>query len=246
MRIALLEDEPAALARLEAALRRAEPAADVVARLHRVETAVAWLRAHAAPDLLFSDVQLADGLAFQVFDQVEVACPVVFVTAYDADLLEAFRHNGVEYLLKPVSDEGLARSLEKYRALRPHFSQNLGAFLREQRGHRRRVLVRRGGQVEAVPVERIAYFRADRKRVVLVERDGRESPIERSLSELQQELDPDRFFRASRSHLVELSAVVRLQSYPKGRLLVELRPAPPGEVVVSAEAAPAFRAWLDR
>jgi DNA-binding LytR/AlgR family response regulator len=249
MRVLLIEDEPPALQRLEAALRRWSEQVEVVGRCDRVETAIAWLRAQPAPDLIFSDIQLADGLCFEIFGSAPVDCPVIFVTAYDAYLLDAFRHNGIEYLLKPVGDAELARALDKYRQLREHFAGRLGAlssFLKAGAARRERVLVRRGAELTPVPISRIAYFRADRKLALLVERDGRESLLDRSLNDLEAELDPARFFRANRQYLVQLDAVKSFRPWFKGRVRLELVPEAQGDVVVSAEATPRFREWFDR
>jgi DNA-binding LytR/AlgR family response regulator len=249
LRVLLVEDERPALERLEAALRRWSPAVEIVDRCDRVETAVAFLRAQPSPDLILTDIQLADGLSFEIFERVPVDCPAIFVTAYDAYLLDAFRHNGIDYILKPVSDADVAGALDRYRQLREHFAGRLGAlttFLRTSPGHRERVLVRRGADVVPVPVERIAYVRADRKLAVLVEKDGRESLLERSLNELQAELDPSRFFRANRQYLVHLDAVRSFRAWFKGRLCLDLVPPASEDVVVSAENAAAFRSWFDR
>ena len=257
IRVAVIEDERPAREHLERAVRRAERDAEIVAQLDSVAAAVGWLRANGDPDLILADIQLGDGLALDVFDQVEVGCPVVFCTAYDEYLTEAMRHNGIDYLLKPIRDRDVADALDKYRRLGEHFGARLRALAGALRAsgspastgaapERQRFLVRAGGEFVAVPLSRVAYFEVEDKLVALVSVDGARHDSERSLGELEAELSPGDFFRLNRQYLVHARAVGRFRPYFKGRLVVDLVPPARAEVVVSQENAARFRAWIDR
>lgn len=253
IRVALLEDERPAREHLERAVKRAEAALDesieVVARLDSVAAAVDWLRARGDPDLLLADIQLSDGLALDVFERVEVGCPVVFCTAYDEYLTRAMRWNGIDYLLKPIRDQDVTDAIRKYRRLGEHFGERLRALagaVREAAPERRRFLVRAGGEFAALPLSEVAYFEVEDRLVALVDSAGGRHELERTLSELEVELGASDFFRLNRQFLVHARSVARFRPYFKGRLLVELAPPARTEVVVSQENAARFRAWIDR
>jgi DNA-binding LytR/AlgR family response regulator len=250
IRVAIIEDERPAREHLERAVARADAQAEVVAQLDSVAAAVAWLRSNPAPDLVLADIQLSDGLALDVFEQTELGCPVVFCTAYDEYLTEAMRHNGIDYLLKPIRDRDVADALAKYRRLSEHFGARLRAFAGQVRAgaapERRRLLVRSGEEFIAVPLSRVAYFEVEDKLVALITVDQSRFAIDRPLAELEAELTQGDFFRVNRQYLVHARAVERFRPYFKGRLLVYLSPAARTEVVVSQENAARFRAWMDR
>jgi DNA-binding LytR/AlgR family response regulator len=253
IRIAIIEDERPAREHLERAVVRADPDAHVVAQLESVAAALAWLRAHPAPDLVLADIQLSDGLALDIFEQTdlhELGCPVVFCTAYDEYLTEAMRHNGIDYLLKPIRDSDVADALAKYRRLSEHFGARLRALAGQLRAaaapERRRLLVRAGEEFVAVPLSRVGYFEVEDKLVALVTVDGARYAVDRPLGELEAELSPSDFFRVNRQFLVHARAVQRFRPYFKGRLVVDLVPPPRAEVLVSQENAARFRAWMDR
>jgi DNA-binding LytR/AlgR family response regulator len=253
IRVAIIEDERPAREHLERAVARADPEAEVVAQLDSVATAVAWLRSNPAPDLLLVDIQLSDGLALDIFAETgagDLGCPVVFCTAYDEYLTEAMRHNGIDYLLKPIRDRDVADALAKYRRLGEHFGARLRAFAGQVRGaeapERRRLLVRAGEEFVAVSLSRVAYFEVEDKLVALVTVDQARFAVDRALSELEGELSASDFFRLNRQYLVHARAVQRFRPYFKGRLVVDLAPPARGEVVVSQENAARFRAWMDR
>ena len=247
MRIAIVEDERPALEKLRAALREVAPDAAVVAELSSVADAVQWLSRNPAPDLMFMDIQLGDGTCFEILRQHPVRCPVVFATAFDEFLLEAFQANGIDYLLKPVRPERLAAAVEKYHGLREHFAGDhkpLLDALERRPGPRQRVLVRKGLDYISVDARNIAYIFTSDKLVFLVTDTGVRYMLDRPLTEMESELDRARFFRANRAWLVRIDAVTRFRPGGKGKLLLELRPPAQFEVVVSQERAAAFRAWL--
>jgi two-component system, LytTR family, response regulator len=249
IRVAIIEDERPAREHLERAVSRADGEVDVVAQLDSVAAAVDWLRGHPSPDLILADIQLSDGLALDVFEQVEVGCPVVFCTAYDEYLTEAMRHNGIDYLLKPIRDRDVADAIAKYRRLGEHFGARLRAFTEKVRtaaAERRRLLVRAGQEFVAVPLEQVAYFEVEDKLVALVTVDGSRYDIDRALAELEVELAPSDFFRVNRQYLVHARAIHRFRPYFKGRLVIDLLPPARAEVLVSQENAARFRAWMDR
>lgn len=249
MRLVLLEDEPPAMAHLRAAVLAAEPAARIEAEIATLADARAWFSEHEPPDLVISDIVLADGNALALFRDGGVRCPVVFATAYDGHLLEAFRCAAIDYLLKPIDPADVAR------ALRKHFDmRELLAPRGEQRpvaqadappaAPRRRILARLGSTLHAVEIDDVAYFLADDKLTVVVTTAGRELLVDPSLTTLAREVDPSAFFRANRGALIHARAVRGVRSLGKGRLEVTLEPA--RTVVVSQENGAAFKAWLDR
>lgn len=238
LRIAIVEDEPPAREKLAAAIRRAAADAEIVAELGSVGETAAWLAAYGSPDLLFLDIQLSDGLSFELFERTEVTCPVIFATAYDEHLLKAFESNGIDYLLKPIRPERVASAIEKYRKLRGHFTAQQRAALRE------RFLVRKGIDFVSVKAADIAYVYTSDKLVFLVTKAGARHVLDRPLAELEAELDPAAFLRVNRAFLVHIDAVVRCRPYGKGKLLLELRPPAEEEVVVSQERSVLVRGWL--
>lgn len=251
------EDEPPARERLVAALARVAPRLRVVGHADSVKGTQEWLAAHAAPDLLLLDIQLADGLSLELFADGRLALPTIFTTAYDRFALDAFRALAVDYLLKPVSDEALARALAKLAALRRSFGADVAAFLRRMSeaapagtvaagrpAWRDRLLGRRGAGFHALPVAHIAYVVSIGKVSHAVDAQGERYVLDQPLAELEAELDPSLFFRASRQLLVSASAVARFTVGARGRLKVDLRPPLPGDAWVSQERAAAFRAWM--
>lgn len=247
MRVVILEDEPLARRRLAECIEACDPATEIAASLAGVAEALPWFRGHTHPDLLFADIQLGDGTSFDVLRQVRIECPVVFTTAYDDYVLEAFQTNGIDYLLKPIKQEAVAAALEKYARLRGHFLADHAALaqaLRRPAGARERFLVRKGNEFLSVRTADVAYLFSEHKLVFLVTRDGKRYVLDKALTEWESELEPGRFFRLNRNYLVCIDAVARCTPHPKGRLLVELRPATTAEVIVSQERAAAFKRWL--
>ncbi len=254
LRVVLLEDEGPALAQLEATLRAARPDVEILATFDTVAGARAWFGANPPPDLVVSDIQLADGLALPLFADEGLRCPVVFATAYDAYLLDAFRCASVDYLLKPISHEDVARALEKHERMREAFAEAGGpepggtyaALAEVAREPRRRLLVRRGPELRALPVEAAAYFLAEDKLTLVVTHSGTEHVVDKTLSELIRELDPRQFFRVHRGCIVSATAIQAIRSAGKGRIALTLAPRSRDDVVVPQENGAAFRAWFDR
>jgi DNA-binding LytR/AlgR family response regulator len=177
--------------------------------------------------------------------RTRLTCPVIFATAFDEYLIDAFQSNGIDYLLKPIRDERVAAAIAKYRGLKEHFHTDaLLQTLAKPHAWRERFLVRKGDDLTAVRATEVAYFHTSDKLVFLTTKTAARFHLDRPLAELETELDPQRFFRANRAFLVNIDAVARCRSYGKGKLLLELKPAAAEEVVVSQERAAAFRKWL--
>ena len=262
LRILILEDEYPAAERLQRLLAQAAPAAEVLAVLDTVAGAVAWLASHPAPSLILSDIQLADGLSLDVFAQSVVRSPVIFTTAYDQYALQAFRANGIDYLLKPLKLTDLQAALGKLHlfvpeqasqpnaaAALPPSSVNLERLLdalpQPRRPYKTRFLVRQGDSLLPLPTTEVAWCWSRHETVTLATHDGRRFVVEYTLEQLEGLLDPSQFFRLNRQFLAQLPAVRRLVPHFGGKLLVELAPAPSDEVLVSKEKASAVKHWLE-
>lgn len=245
MRALIVEDEPVAARSLQRLLAIEAPDLDSSAVAGSVAAAVDWLQREPRPDVLFLDIQLGDGLSFDIFDACPVDVPVVFVTAHDAFALRAFEVHGIDYLLKPVDPARLRAALARLRRLAPPppLPVVAGDYRAASRQYRQRFLVQAGGRMQALDAGDVAYFSKELV-VRLVARDGRGYALAQSLDDLQRGLDPDRFFRLNRQLLVARSALGDVRRLGKGRLEVDLHPPLPEPAVVSQERAAAFRAWF--
>ncbi len=249
MKVLIVEDEKPAAEKLQHALRVSKKEIEVLSVLTSVKETVVWLNAHPAPQLIFMDVQVADGLSFKIFEQKTISCPVIFVTAYDEYWQNSFEYNGIDYLLKPVRQEKLDAALNKYKKLQEYFATDYKKLLYQRdpdnRGeYKKRLLVKKGLEYYSLKTEEIAYFFAAHKVVFLVDRKGQKFILDKSLSEIEKEIDPRLFYRVNRKYLVNMNAISRIRSYSKSKLLLEVMPGPEEEILISPESAGAFKSWL--
>jgi len=249
MHVIIIEDEKPAAEKLQKAIRQASNTIVIQAVLPTVQAATSWLQQYPHPDLIFMDIELSDGLSFSILERTSVSCPVIFITAFDEYWQEAFEHNGIDYLLKPVKQEKLEASLQKFDKLKDFFSANLLQLQQwrqeKDRQYRKRFLVKKGMDYIAIRTEDIAYFYATHKLVCMVDRNGQKFILDKSLSDLEKETDPAQFYRLNRKFLVSVHAIKKIRSYPKSKLLIELVPGMDEEIIVSQENANAFKDWVD-
>jgi len=250
MRILIFEDEKLASERLIQVIKEIEPEAQILNTLKSVESAIAWFESNRTPDLIISDIQLLDGVSFEVFDQVKLDCPVIFTTAYDEYAIQAFEVNSIDYLLKPIQKKKLANALSKFQSQSPAHSgidiSVLQALIQPKKAYKSRFLVKFGQRIKAIPVEKIAYFYSRDKLTFLVTFEGQKLPVDQTLEELDSLLDPKHFFRVNRKFIVHFDAVADIHPYFKGRVKLVLEPEINEDIVVSSEKTPVFKKWLDQ
>ncbi|MBN8863743.1 MAG: response regulator transcription factor [Sphingobacteriales bacterium] len=249
MRILIVEDEKPASQKLQKALQKCSVRGEVVACTSSISETVQWLRDNAAPDLVFMDIQLSDGVSFRIFDQIQISCPVIFVTAYDEYWQTAFEHNSIDYLLKPVKQEKLEAALAKFEKLKQYFSAHLRQLQQWQQQpqgapYKKRFLIKRGTDYISVKTDELAYFYATHKLVCLVDTKGQKYILDESLADIERQLDPMQFFRINRKYLVNQSAIRRIRSYPKSKLQLDLEPVVSEEVIISQENVAGFKQWM--
>jgi DNA-binding LytR/AlgR family response regulator len=247
MKIVLIEDEKPAAEKLKKALLKVNSSFEIVAVLGSVQSAEEWFSEQPMPELLFMDIELSDGLSFQLFDKIKITCPIIFCTAYDEYWQEAFEHNSIDYLLKPVNQDKLEQALSKYETLKQHFAQNLQQLLQSQQrttDFKKRFLVKRGADYISIKTEDIAYFYATHKLVCMVDHQSQKFILDQSLADLEKETDPSVFYRVNRKYLVNVSAIQKIKSYPKSKLQLELQPTAQEEVIISQENVTAFKEWM--
>lgn len=249
MRVLILEDEELAAERLQQLLELLQPDIEVLALLDTVEDAVAFFKNSPSLDLAFFDIQLADGASFQVFEQVNVTCPVIFTTAYDQYTLKAFKVNSIDYLLKPIGKQDLQQALSQYDQLRQSFGQpavqlqQVEQILQSmQRNYKERFVVKAGHQFLSIKAEEVLYFFTAHKTTWLQHKNGKKHAVEQTLEELEALLNPKSFFRVNRQHIVHIEAIEQTTVYSNARLKIQL---PDGtETTVSRDRVADFRTWL--
>jgi two-component system, LytTR family, response regulator LytT len=251
MKLFLIEDEPGALERLETLLKEIDPAIQISGTADSVESALEWLQKNKQPDLIISDVQLADGTCFDLFAQFKPLCPVIFSTAYNQYAIDAFKVKALDYLLKPLKKEDLAKALEKARensgipVSNIDYSRLAQAILEEESKYNKRYLIRYGEQIRTVQSEEIAYSYTTHKAVFITLFSGKEYPIDKTLDALEKELDPKKFFRINRQFIVNFKSIGNMHTVSKSRVQLELTPQFKGDdVIVSTEKSPVFKEWL--
>ena len=255
MKTIIIEDEILSADRLADLIRSVEPEAIISDRFDSIQDSVEYFKSGGNADLIFMDIQLADGKSFDIFNQVDVNAPVIFTTAYDQYALEAFKTNGIDYLLKPVQKEDLERAIKKYKGLTSAdgtFGEKELTALRNllktsSGGYKERIMIKSGNKLQYKPVDSAAYFYADGKAVYMAVRgEGTRFLIDHTLEELEQILDPKHFFRISRKFLVNFNAIAELRGLVSSKLEIKLNQPCEHELVVSRERAADLKAWLDR
>ncbi len=255
MKILIIEDEAAATQNLQAILAEVESGGEILAVLESVEEAVDWLRKNEAPDLAFVDIQLADGLSFEIFDQVEASFPVVFATAYDDYAIRAFSLNSIDYLLKPIESSAVEASLQKYKeryakadAWSAEMMQQLLQTMRQKKAtqYRSSFLVHYRDKLLPIETKSFAYFYSQSKVVHGITQDHKAYVLDYSLEELKQQLNPAEFYRANRQYIVARQAISDISFYFNGRLILNIVPSTRDQVLISKARAPAFKAWMNQ
>jgi DNA-binding LytR/AlgR family response regulator len=244
----IIEDEKPALENLRQTLTAVADDVRVIATLDNVKDSIELLANNPPADLIFSDVQLGDGLSFDIFNQSGNRTPVIFITGYDEFMLNAFEYNGIDYLLKPVEKEGLRKALSKYRMLEKHFAghHSMNNLLQYIGNHKKkRLMVKKGMENISLRMDDIVIFYTENKIVYVVDRSGKKFLADKNLGELEQLLDENIFFRANRQYIININFIKGFKSYEKVKLQVDLTlPELNHCIIVSQETAPQFREWM--
>ncbi len=253
MKILLIEDEQPAAKRLASLLGEHCQEGSILGMLESVELAVKWLGDYPPPDLIFMDIQLADGLSFDIFKQVEVKSPIIFTTAFDQYTLAAFKVNSVDYLLKPIDPEELVLALQKFRkfyhkteAYDPAGLEQLLQSVFKKERYKERFLVKAGQHFIQVPIGDIAYFFSEDGIAFAQCSNNKKHIIEYTLDQLDNLLDPGQFFRINRQVIVRPEAISKISSWFNSRLKLEMAPPCEANTVVSRERVNDFKKWLDK
>jgi len=253
MKVLIVEDERPASENLVEELQAIDDSIDVVAGCNSVEETVRWLQRNPLPDLILMDIQLSDGLSFNIFKAHEVTCPVIFTTAYDKYLTQAFEYSSIDYLLKPISQDKLKNAIRKYKALRNHFVNTQDTYtnghslpdLLVQDRKRSRILVRKGVDFQAVRIEDAGYFFTEHKLIFLVDKENRKYMAEKNnLSELEEELDKNIFYRANRKYIINANYIKRFKPLERSKISVELTLPVSEEIIISQENSAGFKKWI--
>ena len=253
MNILIIEDEYHAVKYLSGLIKQVIPNAQVVESIDSISDAVDWFNNNAAPDLIFMDIQLADGLSFSIFNKVKVTAPVIFTTAFDQYTLRAFKTNSVDYLLKPIDEQELKQAVDKYHTIytssNTFQTDSLRAVLeslQEKKTARQRFLVKQGKDMLYIPIKEVAYLYSEAGITFLMDIFNKRFIINTTLDAVEPELDENAFFRISRKQIVHIGCVRKIQPYLNHRLSVVTQPASRVEAVVSRERVKHFKEWLDR
>lgn len=253
MTILIIEDEEPAYRRLQKMLKEIEPNHTMLEQIVSVSSAVKFFKENDAPDLIVSDIQLSDGISFEIFKQVDVKCPVIFTTAYDQYAIEAFKVNSIDYLLKPVKKEELEKAVSKFKTLTPAAPAvpaiDINKLLQSLQPagateYKKRFVVRYGEHIKTIDIEEVVYFYTEDKATFLCTKDARRFVVDFNLDTLDSILDPKIFFRINRQYIISIHSIAEMFAYSKSRVLIKLNPAAKHETIVSTERSADFKHWL--
>lgn len=268
MNVIIIEDELPAREKIARLAREYDPSVNIIGEAGSVREAVRLLPAMQA-DIILMDIQLSDGAAFEIFEQCRVDAPVIFTTAYDEYLTDAFSHNGIDYLLKPIQREKLHQAFAKYARLKEHFLQETSQpqpsmqpnvqnmqNLLQQLGfvgavsgtahYKERIVLQKGREYVPMNVSDIAYFFTEHRIVSVFTHEGERYFTDKHLSDVEAELDPTIFFRLNRNYMAHIRSIQKFRPEAKGKIVIDLTPKPDEVVIVSQERASAFRSWMER
>lgn len=251
MNVIIIEDEKPAARRLSRLL--SELGVEVSTMLHSVEESILWFNENEHPDLIFLDIQLSDGLSFEIFETIEIKSAIIFTTAYDEYALQAFKLNSIDYLLKPIDDEELEVAVKKYRNLKPE-PEKLALDFEDikkllvnplEREYKKRFTARVGQHLKIINADEVECFYSENKGTYAATLDGRNYLLDITLENLENELEPKTFFRVSRKFYVNINHIKDIVSYTNSRLQIKVNRYNEQEIIVSREKVKDFKLWLE-
>lgn len=246
----IVEDERLSADRLKKMIEKVDPEVQIMDILDSVESSLEWYRDNSPPDLIFLDIQLNDGTGLDFLRDSNCKCPIIFTTAYDDYAIKAFRYNSLDYLLKPIEEEDLKRAIEKFKEYtsQPEFRDN-PVYPEVQRiiskEFKKRFLVKLGDQLKPIDVEDIAYFVYEKGLTSLLTHDGEKWPVDHSLEQVEELINPLEFYRVNRQTLISLKSIKEIHTYFNSRLLLNLNPSLDQDVIVARERVAHFKKWMD-
>jgi two-component system, LytTR family, response regulator LytT len=259
MKILIVEDEELAVKKLQKTLAGVEPDAEVVAVTDSILSTVNWLDENPAPDLILMDIELSDGQSFEIFNQATIKSPVIFTTSYDEYALKAFKVNSVDYLLKPIQKEDLQAALQKLKQMKDLYKTedakpdvSIDSLVKElqqklqPKEYRKRFLVKHAQKLVSVEVDEIAYFFSDGRLNFFKTLDNKKFVVDYTMDDLEDMLDPVKYFRISRSFYISVNSVDQIHDYFGNRLLLHLKPVVDKESIVSREKVTDFKKWMGK
>jgi two-component system LytT family response regulator len=253
MKILLIEDEILVAESLIKQVKQVEPSAELTGPLPTVKASVKWLAENPQPDLILSDIQLADGISLDIFSEHKLTCPIIFTTAYNEYAIRAFKVNSIDYLLKPIDKNELAAAFQKFHLLQSKFNdahylqqmKELFSNFNQGKQFKERFAVHAGRSVTLIPVQDIALFIKE-ELIFLINREGNRFITDfRSLDEVEELIDAKIFYRVNRQHLVHLPFIESYRGDDTGKLTLKLRGIKTHELIVSKEKAAEFKKWFD-
>jgi two-component system, LytTR family, response regulator LytT len=250
MQILILEDEEQALNRLQKLIAEVVPDAVVAGYAVSVQGAVEWLENNVMPDLIFMDIQLADGNSFQLFNKVKINCPVIFTTAYEDYALQAFKVNSVDYLLKPIDKMDVKRAIDKLRLLQGSrsftvdYSEILKTIQPPEKKYKDRFIIKLGDTIKSISLPDVAYFYTENKANFVCTNEGKRFPVDFNLDQIEQMVNPKNFFRINRQFIIGHHAIEEMKAHTRSRVIVKLSPPSKLDTVVAIDRATDFRNWL--
>ncbi len=249
--ILLIEDEDAAKRALKRALGKLDFEHQILEEFETVKGAVAWLNANDTPDLIFMDIQLSDGISFEIFDKVTIQSPVIFTTAYDEYAIQAFRVNGLDYLLKPIDDEDLSQAIKRFKAnVSSSSNEDLNVLHQalqnlSKPAYRESFLVHFKHKMLMINVQDIAYFYVNNKVTYIKNTKNQDFVLDIKMEDIEKQVAPSQFFRANRQYLVSKRSIQEIEFYFNSKLSLTLQPPTPDLVTISKEKTPSFKNWAN-
>lgn len=249
MKIVIVEDESLAAEKLERYLLKYDASITILQVLSSIKDAVSWFHTEQDIDIVFMDIQLTDGLSFEIFHQVKINAPVIFTTAFDEYAVDAFKVNSVDYILKPITFTDISKAMNKYKSLKNLYAndtaiQSVEKMISEKKT-KDRFLVRLGNHIHSIKTEEIALFYAEGRTVYLVTKEHKKYILDYKLEDLYNILDRAAFFRVNRTFIISIHAIKDVIVYSNSRLKVTPHVKSEKEIIVSREKVSAFKTWFE-
>ncbi|MEB2783494.1 LytR/AlgR family response regulator transcription factor [Algoriphagus persicinus] len=249
MKILIIEDEKPAAKLLKTQIEHHFEGAQLFGNLDSISKSIAWFQQNSAPDLIFCDIQLADGISFEIFEKIKLSTPIIFTTAFDQYAIKAFQVNAIDYLLKPIDPEDLARAVDKFKSNQIRSTIELDVLKSllapTKTSFKSRFLVRFGEKIQSISTSDISFFNSEERITFIQTYEGKRYVLESTLEQTESQVNPANFFRLNRKYLCSMEAIDGIFSYSNSRLKVTLKNCADQDILISREKVSDFKKWLD-